>query len=104
MSIARLARFAPGAAALANDNREWLRDDLRAGISVAAVAVPIAIAYSQLAVVPPVFGLYASILPLCHESIPVMDSSGAATLEELRSPARQMESCTAIEQMECSTN
>jgi high affinity sulfate transporter 1 len=33
-------------------------------VSVAAVAVPIAIAYSQLAGVPPVHGLYASILPL----------------------------------------
>jgi len=33
-------------------------------VSVAAVAVPIAIAYSQLAGVPPAHGLYASILPL----------------------------------------
>ena len=33
-------------------------------MSVAAVAIPIAIAYSQLAGVPPVNGLYASILPL----------------------------------------
>jgi len=31
---------------------------------VAAVALPIAIAYSQLAGVPPVYGLYASLLPL----------------------------------------
>ena len=38
--------------------------DIIAGVSVAAVAVPIAIAYSQLAGVPPVNGLYASILPL----------------------------------------
>jgi len=42
----------------------WLRFDLLAGVSVAAVAVPIAIAYSQLAGVPPAHGLYASILPL----------------------------------------
>ena len=35
-----------------------------AGVSVAAVALPIAIAYSQLAGVPPVHGLYASLLPL----------------------------------------
>ena len=41
-----------------------MRADLVAGVSVAAVAVPIAIAYSQLAGVPPVNGLYASILPL----------------------------------------
>ena len=57
-------RFLPGLAALARYDRAWLRSDIMAGVSVAAVAVPIAIAYSQLAGVPPVFGLYASILPL----------------------------------------
>jgi high affinity sulfate transporter 1 len=44
--------------------KSWFRHDLLAGISVAAVALPIAIAYSQLAGVPPVYGLYASLLPL----------------------------------------
>ena len=44
--------------------REWLRDDVAAGLSVAAVALPTAIAYAQLAGFPPVVGLYASILPL----------------------------------------
>ncbi len=43
---------------------EWLRYDLAAGLSVAAVAVPVAIAYAQLAGFPPVVGLYASMLPL----------------------------------------
>jgi high affinity sulfate transporter 1 len=57
-------RFVPGLIALGAYDRAWLRDDLVAGVSVAAVAVPIAIAYSQLAGVPPVNGLYASILPL----------------------------------------
>ena len=42
----------------------WFRHDLLAGISVAAVALPVAIAYSQLAGLPPVHGLYASLLPL----------------------------------------
>ena len=44
--------------------REWLMSDVLAGISVAAVAIPISIAYSQLAGMPPVYGLYASLLPL----------------------------------------
>lgn len=44
--------------------REWLITDLLAGVSVAAVAIPVAMAYSQLAGVPPVYGLYASLLPL----------------------------------------
>ncbi len=49
---------------LSGYRKSWLRYDLLAGVSVAAVAVPIAIAYSQLAGVPPVYGLYASLLPL----------------------------------------
>jgi len=44
--------------------KSWFSHDLLAGVSVAAVALPIAIAYSQLAGVPPVYGLYASLLPL----------------------------------------
>jgi high affinity sulfate transporter 1 len=43
--------------------RENLRPDLVAGISVAAVQIPTAIAYAQLAGFPPLIGLYASILP-----------------------------------------
>ncbi len=60
----RLARIAPGLAMLRGYRREWLRYDLTAGLSVAAVALPTAIAYAQLAGFPPVVGLYASILPL----------------------------------------
>jgi len=59
-----LKRFLPGVASMAHYDRTWLRSDLVAGVSVAAVAVPVAIAYAQLAGVPPVYGLYASILPL----------------------------------------
>ncbi len=32
---------------------EWLRNDVPAGLSVAAVALPVAIAYAQLAGFPP---------------------------------------------------
>jgi len=60
----QLLRFVPGLVALGRYDRTWFRLDLVAGISVAAVALPIAIAYSQLAGVPPVYGLYASLLPL----------------------------------------
>jgi MFS superfamily sulfate permease-like transporter len=59
-----LGRFLPGLQRLRHYDRRWLSADLTAGVSVAAVAVPIAIAYSQLAGVPPAHGLYASILPL----------------------------------------
>ena len=60
----RLDRIAPGLAMLRGYQRAWLRYDLAAGLSVAAVALPTAIAYAQLAGFPPVVGLYASILPL----------------------------------------
>ena len=38
--------------------------DLLAGVAVAAVEIPTALAYAELAGFPPVVGLYASILPL----------------------------------------
>lgn len=41
-----------------------MRFDLLAGLSVAAVEVPTAMAYAELAGFPPVFGIYSSILPL----------------------------------------
>jgi high affinity sulfate transporter 1 len=59
-----LARIAPGLDALRGYRRDWLRSDVPAGLSVAAVAIPTAIAYAQLAGFPAVVGLYASLLPL----------------------------------------
>lgn len=50
-------------------DKDVLRADLVAGVSVAAVAVPISIAYAQLAGMPPANGLYASILPLIAYAI-----------------------------------
>src|SRR5215510_2578932 len=44
-------------------DREWFRSDLVAGVSLAAVALPIGIAYAQLAGFPPVVGIYSCILP-----------------------------------------
>jgi high affinity sulfate transporter 1 len=44
--------------------KEWLSRDVIAGLSVAAVQVPTAIAYATLAGFPPEVGLYASILPV----------------------------------------
>src|SRR5262245_5645034 len=64
MSETGIARFAPGLRQLLGYRREWLPVDLLAGVSVAAVAVPTAIAYAQLIGFEPVVGLYAAILPL----------------------------------------
>lgn len=59
-----LGRIAPGVPRLLRYNyRADFRHDLAAGVSVAAVAVPVGIANAQLAGFDPVVGLYASILP-----------------------------------------
>ena len=46
---------------MANYHRDWLRHDLIAGVSVAAVALPTAIAYAEIIGLEPVVGLYAAI-------------------------------------------
>lgn len=43
---------------------EWLRYDAMAGLAVAAVGLPSAIAYPAIAGLPPEMGLYSSIVPL----------------------------------------
>lgn len=43
---------------------EWLGRDMMAGLAIAAVAIPSAIAYPAIAGLPPEVGLYSSILPL----------------------------------------
>ena len=60
----RAGRIAPGLPALLRYNRADLPHDLLAGLSVAAVALPVGVAYAVLAGFNPVVGLYSSILPL----------------------------------------
>ncbi|HEX3102442.1 MAG TPA: SulP family inorganic anion transporter, partial [Pyrinomonadaceae bacterium] len=55
--------IAPGLNLFRNYQREWLTADLFAGLSVAAVALPVGIAYADLAGFPPVVGIYTCILP-----------------------------------------
>jgi high affinity sulfate transporter 1 len=42
----------------------WLRDDVMAGLTVAALVIPLGLAFAELAGVPPVYGLYTSIVPV----------------------------------------
>jgi len=66
----RLARIAPGLSALLGYRfSDDVRHDAIAGLSVAAVALPVSIAYAQLAGFDPVVGLYSSILPLVAYAI-----------------------------------
>jgi high affinity sulfate transporter 1 len=59
-----LASCAPGLAALLRYERQWLFADVVAGLSVAAVALPVGIAYADLAGVPAIIGIYSAIFPL----------------------------------------
>jgi len=54
----------PGLGAFTRYDRSWLRSDLGAGLSVAAIALPVGIAYADLAGVPAVIGMYSAIFPL----------------------------------------
>ena len=58
-----LERVAPGLVKLLHYDRADFPHDLVAGLSVAAVALPVGVAYAQLAGFNPAVGLYASILP-----------------------------------------
>jgi SulP family sulfate permease len=60
----RIARLIPGVAWIRTYQRADLRHDLIAGMTLAAVILPIAMAYGQLAGLPAIAGVYASILPL----------------------------------------
>src|SRR5262245_43771517 len=53
----------PGLRILRTYRREWFPSDLVAGVSVAAVALPIGLAYARVAGFPPVVGIYSCILP-----------------------------------------
>jgi high affinity sulfate transporter 1 len=64
-----LARHAPGLAALSHYRLDDAPADLRAGLAVASVAVPVGIAYAELAGFRPEVGLYSSILPLVAYAI-----------------------------------
>jgi len=65
----KITRWLPGVEVIRTYRSEWLRSDLVAGLSIAAVALPIGIAYAQLAGFPPVVGIYSSILPIVAYAI-----------------------------------
>lgn len=64
-----LQNMTPGLMNLLAYERSWLKPDIRAGLSVAAVALPVAIAYAELAGVSAIVGLYSCILPMIAYAI-----------------------------------
>ncbi|NDK97993.1 SulP family inorganic anion transporter [Photorhabdus bodei] len=64
MQWKKLQRWMPGLGNFSPYRKEWFSHDLRAGLSVAAVALPVAIAYAELMGISAIIGLYACILPM----------------------------------------
>jgi len=64
-----LARFAPGLAKLLGYKLADAPADIKAGLAVTAVALPVGIAYAGLAGFPPEVGLYSSLLALVAYAI-----------------------------------
>jgi high affinity sulfate transporter 1 len=60
----RLGRYVPGIATFLHYRLADFRFDLIAGLSVAAVALPVGIAYAEIAGSPAVYGIYCALLPL----------------------------------------
>ena len=63
VSVPFLQNYVPGIQLLRTYDLKNINGDMRAGLSVAAVAIPIGIAYAGLAGAPPVVGIYSCVLP-----------------------------------------
>jgi high affinity sulfate transporter 1 len=63
-AVGRLEAQVPGIAALKGYRRGWLAKDVVAGLVLSALLVPQGMAYAELAGLPPITGLYTSILCL----------------------------------------
>ena len=61
---AGLGRWVPGVRTFRQYPRGWLANDLVAGLVLTAFLVPVGMGYAQAAGLPPITGLYATIVPL----------------------------------------
>src|SRR6187399_2653406 len=64
-----MAQTVPGIAVLRSYRPSWLRQDITAGLILTALLVPQGMAYAELAGLPPITGLYTSILCLTGYAI-----------------------------------
>src|SRR5215203_5971817 len=59
-----IMRWLPGLQTLRRYQTAWLRSDIVAGLVLTAVLVPVGMAYAEASGLPPITGLYATIVPL----------------------------------------
>jgi len=69
MSVGSVSRIIPGVAVLRSYRAGWLRSDVMAGLILTALLVPQGMAYAELAGLPPITGLYTSILCLAGYAV-----------------------------------
>ena len=62
LSKKSLNRYLPIIGWVRTYHREWLRDDLLSGVVVGMIMIPVAMAYAQMAGVPPQAGFYSAIV------------------------------------------
>src|SRR6185369_10184105 len=62
-------RWLPGLDTLVHYQAAWLPRDLIAGLVLTAILIPVGMAYSVAAGLPPIYGLYATIVPLIAYAI-----------------------------------
>ena len=86
--FATIAKYIPGLKVFQSYQRDWFQADLVAGVSVAAVALPVGIAYAQLAGLPPVVGIYWQLSHFQHGltvSMALIGTIGGALLGSIPS-------------------
>src|SRR5213080_3001123 len=59
-----MVRWVPGLQAISSYRREWLAKDIVAGVVLTTLLVPQGMAYAELAQLPPITGLYTTMLCL----------------------------------------
>ena len=64
MAAAWVTSWVPGIDTALHYRRAWLIPDLRAGLVLTALLIPVGIGYAEVAGLPPETGLYATIIPL----------------------------------------
>ena len=69
MAVGWVKRWVPGVDTALNYRRAWLFPDLRAGLVLTALLIPVGIGYAEVAGLPPETGLYATIVPLAAYAV-----------------------------------
>ena len=75
--LGALYRFVPAFESLRTYSLRVLASDTMAGLTVAAVAVPQAMAYAQIAGIPPQYGLYTAIVMTAVGRSSILPSSSS---------------------------